>query len=184
MGRDSVRGTVHGFIPPGLYLRPTSLRSLRGRPRRPSKGDTGQATVEMALAFPLLFALIVGCLELGVGFNAYLTVASAAREGARAGAIYLYDSSATSSVNDQNRDAAIRQAVSAALGTLRNIPPYFDVNTDVAVGYVHDPSTPALDTRSGDTVVVDVTYRHQLLSNVLGESSTYTFKARGQARIE
>ncbi len=147
--------------------------------------EGGQATVELALVFPLVFALIMGCLELGVAFNGYVSVVTAARAGAQAGAIYLYDSSLSSTVNDQNRATAIRNGVASSLGVLRNTPPYFDRNSsDVTISYIHDPSLPALDTRKGDLVRVQVAYRYELLSKLLRDSPIVTMRAQAQARIE
>lgn len=48
-----------------------------------SREERGQAVVEMALVLPVLVLLVVGILEFGRLFGAYLTVAHAAREGAR-----------------------------------------------------------------------------------------------------
>jgi Flp pilus assembly protein TadG len=144
----------------------------------------------MALALPVLFALLMGILELGMAFNAYVTLQSAAREGARAGAIYLFDSSlaATPSdniaVNDQRREAFVRDTVVSSMGVLKTTTPNFDPNTDVVIGYVHDPTLPTLDTRTGDLITVQVTYRHDLLSKVLSDNPIITMTVRAEARIE
>jgi len=53
-------------------------------------GDRGAATVEFALVLPLLLTLIVGMIQFGVAYNAYLGVTHAAREGARMAAVGLY----------------------------------------------------------------------------------------------
>lgn len=173
-------------------LRPIHLPSwIRGwRRSPPAGGEGGQATVELALALPVVFSLIVGVLELGVGFNAYVTLVSAAREGVRAGAIYLYNSSLPLSpadlkaFNDRSRETAVRDGVASSMGVLQNTPPSFDRNSDVAISYVHDPSLPLLDSRRGDLIVVVVTYRHELLSKLLSENPVLTMTARAQARIE
>lgn len=173
---------------PIIYM----LRKAGRRRPAPRIGrEGGQATVELALALPVVFALIMGVLELGVAFNDYLTLVSAAREGARAGAVYLYDSTLPLSptdlkaANDQMRATYIRNTVTSYMGVLTTTLPNFDVNSDVAISYVpQDPTLPAMDSRRGETVVVQVTYRHQLLSKVLSEDPVLTLKARAQARIE
>ncbi len=173
---------------PGRYPFPSWFRR---RPPMPSlRTEGGQGTVELALALPLLFALVMGILELGMGFNAYVTLQSAAREGARAGAIYLFDSTVASTpadlitINDQRREAFIRDTVASSMGILKTTAPNFDRNTDVVIGYVHDPSLPNLDTRKGDLVTVQVTYRHDLVSKILSENPILTMTTRAEARIE
>ena len=148
--------------------------------------------LEMALVLPLVFTTVMGCLELGLAFNAYLTVISAAREGARAGALYLYNSNFSRAANDQNRESGtgtsvpytgnIRDTVVASLGILKGTPPAFDKNSDVTVTYY--PPDSQMETRSGDLVTVQVVYRYRPISNVLLNGSTITMTARASARIE
>ncbi|MEW6183388.1 MAG: TadE/TadG family type IV pilus assembly protein [Bacillota bacterium] len=52
-----------------------------------NKKDSGQALVEFALVVPLLLLVIFGTIEFGRIYHAQLTVASAAREGARKAAV-------------------------------------------------------------------------------------------------
>ncbi|MHB8990891.1 MAG: TadE family protein [Chloroflexota bacterium] len=176
-------GTSNSPARPLVYRWVRLIPGFRGRACA-SGCQGGQATVELALVFPLVFVLIMGCLELGMAFHSYVTLVSAAREGARAGAIYVYNSTQSQAINDQNRSTAIRGGVTSSLGILRNTPPNFDSATDVAIGYVHAAGTPSLDTRKGDLVTVEVTYRHELLSKVLSSNPTLTMKTRAQARIE
>lgn len=49
--------------------------------------ETAQALVEFTLILPILILLIFGMIEFGWVFNAQLTLNSAAREGARTGAV-------------------------------------------------------------------------------------------------
>lgn len=55
------------------------LRYIRNR--------RGQAMVEMALILPLFLLLLIGMLEFGLILHDYITVAEAARAGARAAAV-------------------------------------------------------------------------------------------------
>lgn len=48
-------------------------------------GAKGQALVELALLIPLMLVIAVGVLDLGRLFHASITIANAAREGARYG---------------------------------------------------------------------------------------------------
>lgn len=63
-----------------------SRRRLRGAFELAS-GERGQALVEMALVMTVLLILILGAMEFGRIFNAYLVVTHAAREGARYGVV-------------------------------------------------------------------------------------------------
>ncbi len=157
------------------------------------KGDSGsgQAALEMALTMPLVFTLIMGALELGLAFNAYVTLVSAAREGARAGAIYLYDSDYSQALNDQNRESGtgtaypytdnVRDTVQRSLGILKKNPPNFDKTSNVTITYT--PQVNDISTRKGSLVNVQVTYRHDLLSQAVS-SSSITLRAQASARIE
>jgi len=157
-----------------------------------SRTQSGQAALEMALTMPLVFVLIMGVLELGLAFNAYVTVAAAAREGARAGAIYLYDSAYSQAANDQNRESGtgtgtpytenIRDTVQASLGILKTSPSNFNKATDVTISYT--PQVDPINTRKGSIVTVQVTYRYAFLTQVLPTPSTITMQARASARIE
>jgi Flp pilus assembly protein TadG len=57
-------------------------------------GDRGQATVELALALPLLFIFMLGVVQLAVVLRDQLAVLEAARVGARAAAVALDQSAA------------------------------------------------------------------------------------------
>ena len=55
----------------------------------PTKHSSGQAAVEFAIALPLLAVVFLGVIEFGFLLYAHVQVANAAREGARAGSLYL-----------------------------------------------------------------------------------------------
>ncbi len=54
--------------------------------RTTTNGARSQSLVELALALPLLLIILVGVLDLGRVYFAYMTVVNASREGARYGA--------------------------------------------------------------------------------------------------
>ena len=56
-------------------------------PRRPQHDDTGQATVELALVFPLILMLLLTLVQVGLVVRAQILVTHAAREGARVAAV-------------------------------------------------------------------------------------------------
>ena len=55
------------------------------------RNQAGQAIAELALVLPLLLLILLGCLDLGRGFSAWLTLANGSREGARYASLYPAD---------------------------------------------------------------------------------------------
>jgi Flp pilus assembly protein TadG len=58
-----------------------------GSPPRARSGDDGQATVEMALAFPLIALMLLAVVQVTLVARDQIAVIHAAREGARAAAL-------------------------------------------------------------------------------------------------
>jgi Flp pilus assembly protein TadG len=56
-------------------------------PERASLGEAGQALVEVAIALPILLALLVGIFEFARAYNIQQVITNAAREGAREGVV-------------------------------------------------------------------------------------------------
>jgi hypothetical protein len=54
-------------------------------------GDRGQNLVELALVMPILILILVGLVDLGRMFNAYIVITNAARVGARYGSEHPTD---------------------------------------------------------------------------------------------
>lgn len=55
------------------------------------KAERGQSIVELALLLPILISILIGVIDLGRAFNAYITITNAAREGARYGSLHPAD---------------------------------------------------------------------------------------------
>jgi Flp pilus assembly protein TadG len=55
--------------------------------RRSRHEDVGQATVELALVFPLILTLLLALVQVGLVVRAQILVTHAAREGARVAAV-------------------------------------------------------------------------------------------------
>ena len=74
-----------------LSMNRTALRRLRragGRPRGfMGLGDAGQALIEVAIALPILLALLIGIFEFARAYNVQQVITNAAREGAREGVL-------------------------------------------------------------------------------------------------
>lgn len=52
------------------------------------EAEQGQSLVELALALPMLLLLVLGVIDLGMGFRSYIALTNAAREGVRWVSIY------------------------------------------------------------------------------------------------
>lgn len=62
------------------------------RRRRTIGDDDGANAVEFALVLPVLVLLLIGIMQFGQAFSAYLAVTHAAREGARLASVDKFDS--------------------------------------------------------------------------------------------
>jgi Flp pilus assembly protein TadG len=181
-------------------MRATGLASLRLRPTWPGqrRAARGQALVEfVAVLLPLLLVL-VGIIQFGLLFNTSVTITNAAREGARAGTIYVYDRGHARAWNDAERCTAVMTAAKNAFGILNATSPNFSVTTsggvcststgetqangDLVISYCASMSTPdapcpdpldtsticSADTRAGCLVRVQLTYRQDIIVPFLG----------------
>lgn len=55
---------------------------------RRTRGDRGQSLVEFALVVPVFLVLLFALVDFGRGFQAWIEVTNAAREGARVGSLH------------------------------------------------------------------------------------------------
>ena len=151
-------------------------RSLRPRGR---KGEGGQSLVEFSLILTPLLLLLLGVVQFGFIFNAYITVSTAAREAAREGSIYVYQRTLTQSDNDAARNERIRSALLASLNSLAKTSPNLAnsaswtstssgttttfTNGDITVTYALPETITANDPRRGYRVTVRATYHQDLV---------------------
>lgn len=89
--------------------------------RRFMAEETGQNIVEFALLLPILMYILMGIMQFGLVFAAYLTINNAVREGARWGSISVYDTSGTATANEETRHDGVRDRIIQGRGIL-NIP--------------------------------------------------------------
>jgi Flp pilus assembly protein TadG len=151
----------------------------KARPRR------GQSLTEFALTAPLLVAIIVGVIEIGILFSIYVGLANSAREAARAASVYQYTgtapvSSDTSAVPtiDAGRALALSTTISETLNPI--IAPEA---LTVVPAYLPPTPVAANPYRAGDTISVTLEMSHTLLWGVLGDNAI-TLRAQSAARIE
>jgi Flp pilus assembly protein TadG len=183
-----------------LRTRPSGLALVRQfRAGRRDEATPGQALVEfVAVLLPLLL-VIVAIVQFGLLFGANVTLTNAAREGARAATIYIYDNGHTKAWNDGQRCAAVLAAATQSFGLLASGAPQFSVTTsggacstntgeiqangDLTVAYCAsmaastspcpdgaDPTTICIpDARAACLVQVTLTYRSDIIVPFIGQ---------------
>lgn len=157
----------------------------------------GQAMVEFAAVLLPLLMIIVGIIQFGLIFGANVSLTNAAREGARAGTIYVY-SGADKTTNDKNRCSAVLQGAKSSFGLIAASSPYFVSadpcstghqvndytwrNGDLTITYCRPTTSPAAtddcaasstvlanDARRGYRMTVTLTYRSDIIVPFVGE---------------
>lgn len=135
--------------------------------------DKGQSLAEFALVLLPLMLILLGIVQLGLILNAYVTVANAAREGARTGSIWIANPTDTQQTNDTNRETSIDDVVNGSLGLLTP----GDATTSVTYSDPTDATDIALGCRgtAGDVrrkdqcVRVKVTYHLTLIIPLIAD---------------
>lgn len=166
--------------------------------RRAAPHPEGQALVEFAIVLLPVMLILVGIIQFGLLFGANVALTNAAREGARAGTIHVYDRDHTKSWNDARRCGAIVEAATDAFGLLSSAAPHFTVTTtsgacpttteetlvngDLTVSYCDHVTTSAgpcpttgnsattciPDTREGCLVRVSLAYHSDIVVPLVG----------------
>jgi Flp pilus assembly protein TadG len=156
---------------PRLPSRRARLTASVGIPRA-RLHERGQALVEFAAVLLPLMLIVVGIIQFGFLFAAYVGSSNAAREGARSGTIYRYDSSKTQDQNDVARCQAILVAAQQSLDV--GVPGQFAPSCgsaagggDLAISYP-DAATCPPQTREGCQLKVVLTYRQPLFVPLVG----------------
>jgi Flp pilus assembly protein TadG len=151
------------------------------RPGDPRSTGRGQSLVEFALVLIPLFVILLGIIQFGFVFNAYVTITNAAREGARNGTIYIYDASLSKAQNDLARNELIRTSVLASMNLLTKSAPQFSTSGtwsqsgqtyttgDLVVSYVLPSGVSDTDTRVGQQITVRATYHQDLVIPMIAQ---------------
>ncbi len=123
------------------------------------KQPSGQATVETALLIPMLIVLLLGIIMVGFNIYAFVQVTNAAREGARAGSLFLIRKAETGLTLDQTVQRAVCDSTTnlSALGFLKPASCNSTIYS-VTANYV-DANGDAVDS-AGDQVTATVTYSY------------------------
>lgn len=134
------------------------------------RGDQGQAIVEFALTLPILLLLLIGVIDVGRGFQAYVSLGNAVREAAREATVHGADSSTPwgPTANDANVTTAVRGRI-AGIRT-----------QDVAV----TSSWPGGGNAQGQEVIVSATYTFQPIAFAFLGGVNMPMSATTRARIQ
>jgi Flp pilus assembly protein TadG len=150
------------------------------RPRWLPGDDGAQSIVEFALILPILLFLVMGIIQFGLVFNAYVTLTNAVREAAREGSIHVFRLDQSIAQNDAARHAAAMTAMVGAKGALNmgtatsgttnfahgatwsgtGNGPY--ANGDVTITYIIPSGVTANDARRSYDMVVEAYYHESL----------------------
>ena len=125
-----------------------------GRPKPPAGRGRAQELAEFAIVVPLLLLIVFGVLDLGRVFFAAITIANAAREGARYGMLYPSDTAGIV--------AAVRQEAQTSGIDL----------TDPAITAITVSCPDVAGCGSGRPIRVTVTHQFQLLLTMVFPGGT------------
>ena len=103
--------------------------------RRIGKENTGQSVVELALVLPLIFFLLLGVVEFGRMFHAYLVITQGSREGARLAVVGESDTVIMSRIDEATaslKSTKMKIAINPG-GTdrIRGVPVHVTVHYDL-----------------------------------------------------
>ncbi len=162
------------------------MRLVRRRPADAidavgARPESGQSLVEFALVLMPLFIILLGIIQFGFVFNAYVTITNASREGARNGTVYIYDSALSKAQNDLARNNLIKSSLLASMNLLVKTAPNFATsstwtqsgltftNGDLVVSYLLPSGTTDTDARVGYQVTVHATYHQDLIIPLIAQ---------------
>jgi Flp pilus assembly protein TadG len=139
-----------------------------------ARSESGQALVEFALVMPILFLVIFGIIDFGLGFSAWNTSQNAAREAARVAAV------------DPNAATIVARArATSSLLNQANFSVLLTCSSDN--GTTFTPCPIAANWGEGDIVRVKVSYAYRYvtpLPRLVGLGGTMAQTATAEARFE
>ena len=156
-----------------------------------STAQRGQSLVEFALVMMPLFIILLGIIQFGFIFNAYVTITNSTREGARLGTVYVYQPGLSKSQNDLIRNNRIKERVLGSMNLLTKTAPQFSTSTtwtqvgttspvtftngDLVVEYsnpitaANPTGVPETDARVGQQIRVRALYHQDLIIPLIAQ---------------
>lgn len=128
-------------------------------PLKRAMEEGGQSLVEFAITLPIIMLLLLGTVDLGLGFKTYITLTNASREGVR-----------WISINPSDQ-AGARSRIANEAGTI-------GLSAGVISGGGYEVSfSPSGGYSAGDKVTVNVHYDYPLLFGAFTGLPTINFTA-------
>ena len=174
-GTDTPGNSRPTEVPARVHRWVASRATRRASARARRRDAGGQSLVEFSLILLPLMLVLLGIIQFGLIFNAYVTMTNAAREGARTGTIYVHDRTLSKDQNDTARNEAIRAAVTGSMNLLGKTAPHFSNSStwtksgqtwtsgDLTVIYALPTGVTDTDSRVEQTVTVRTTYHQDLI---------------------
>lgn len=146
-----------------------------------STAQRGQSLVEFALVMMPLFIILLGIIQFGFIFNAYVTITNATREGARLGTVYVMVPGDDKALTDWRRNEGIKNAVLGSMNLLTKTAPNFSTsgtwtqsgatftNGDLVVTYSNPAGVPETDARVGQQITVRALYHQDLIIPLIAQ---------------
>ncbi len=178
--RRSRRTAALRLAPPSAPARP-SVAPDRARAAHDAHCAHGQSLVEFALVMLPLFIILLGIIQFGFIFNAYVTITNASREGARIGTVYVYDANLSKAQNDLARNNAIKTTLINSMNLLTKTAPNFTTSTtwsqsgttytngDLVVTYSNPAGVTETDARVGQQITVRAHYHQDLIIPMIAQ---------------
>jgi Flp pilus assembly protein TadG len=163
---------------PPRRRRPVPIAAARARL---GVDERGQSLVEFSLVLMPLFVILLAIIQFGFIFNAYVTITNSAREGARNGTVYIYDSGLSKAQNDLARNELIRSSTLASMNLLSKTSPNFSTsgswtqsgttftNGDLLVTYAIPAGVTDTDARVGQQITVRAVYHQDLIIPIIAQ---------------
>jgi len=127
-------------------------------PNRRKNGQEGQALVETTFMILAVLLLLMGIIEFGFLFYAYVRVANAAREGARAGSLWLLDREVDKGYYSPILCDTVENAVLSEVGAIQESGT-ITITLEEGVVICDDTS---LAPEAGEPITVTATYNYPL----------------------
>jgi Flp pilus assembly protein TadG len=153
---------------PRLRRRAEPANAARPAGRAARARQRGQSLVEFAIVLTPLTLLMMGIVQLGLVFNAYVTISSASREAARTASIYVYDRTKTKAQNDADRQTQMKNTLTQAMGLLSKVSPNL-VSSEQTLTYSVPTGIVDSEPRTGQYAKVHARYHLDIIIPLIAD---------------
>lgn len=164
---DHIRGDSAKIMPRFIRRRPATVRDRQTAVLARAR-QRGQSLVEFTIVLTPLTLLLMGIVQLGLVFNAYITLSNATREAARVASVYVYDRTLTKAQNDAARLTQMRNTLTQSMGLLKKTSPQLNQN-DQTISYSLPTGITDSDPRTGQYAKVHGHYHLDLIIPMIAD---------------